>query len=84
MTDFRTLCAELLAAYERELDETHSFDPSESELVRRAQFALTHSKQPSLKEQALAALHAVATGANNAREQYLDLDTIRRALEELP
>ena len=40
MTDFRTLCAELLAAYERELDQTHSFDPSESELVRRARLAL--------------------------------------------
>jgi len=38
---------------------------------------------PSLKEQALTALHAIATGANNAREQYLDIDTIRRALEQL-
>jgi hypothetical protein len=40
MTDFRELCADLLTAYERELDETHSFDPSESELVRRARLAL--------------------------------------------
>ena len=37
----------------------------------------------SLKEQALAALHAVATGANDIREQHQDLDTIRRALEQL-
>ncbi len=41
-------------------------------------------KPPSLKEQALTALHAIATGANNAREQYLDIDTIRSALEALP
>ena len=41
-------------------------------------------KPPSLKEQALAALHAVATGANDTREQHQDLDTIRRALEALP
>jgi hypothetical protein len=39
---------------------------------------------PSLKEQALTALHAVATGANDTREQHQDLDTIRRALEALP
>ena len=41
-------------------------------------------KPPTLKEQALAALHAVATGANDTREQHQDLDTIRRALEALP
>ena len=42
------------------------------------------SKPPSLKEQALAALHAVTTGANDIREQHQDLDTIRKALEALP
>jgi hypothetical protein len=36
-----------------------------------------------LKEQALTALDAIATGANNAREQYLDFKTIRQALEQL-
>jgi hypothetical protein len=41
-------------------------------------------KPPSLKDQALTALHAVATGANDTREQHQDLDTIRRALEALP
>ena len=41
-------------------------------------------KPPSLKEQALTALHAVATGANDTRELHQDLDTIRRALEALP
>jgi hypothetical protein len=40
-------------------------------------------KPPTLKEQALTALHAVATGANDTREQYQDLDTIRKALEAL-
>ena len=39
---------------------------------------------PSLKEQALTALYAVATGANDNREQHQDLDTIRKALEALP
>ena len=41
-------------------------------------------KPLSLKELALAALHAVATGANDTREQHQDLDTIRQALEALP
>ena len=38
---------------------------------------------PSLKEQALTALYAIAAGANDMREQNQDLDTIRRALEQL-
>ena len=41
-------------------------------------------KPPSLKEQALVALHAVATGANDMREQLQDFEVIRRALEALP
>jgi hypothetical protein len=45
--------------------------------------AARRPKPPSLKEQALTALHAVATGANDTREQHQDLDTIRRALEAL-
>ena len=40
--------------------------------------------KPSLKQQALTALHAVATGANDTREQHQDLDTIRQALKALP
>jgi hypothetical protein len=39
---------------------------------------------PSLKKQALTALHAVAIGVNDTREQHQDLDTIRKALEALP
>jgi hypothetical protein len=42
------------------------------------------TKPPSLKEQALTALMAVATGANDTREQHQDLDTIRKALDALP
>jgi hypothetical protein len=38
----------------------------------------------SLKEQALEALHAIGTGANDTREQHQDFETIRRALEALP
>jgi len=45
--------------------------------------AARRPKPPSLKEQALTALHAVATGANDTREQHQDLDTIRQALEAL-
>ena len=45
--------------------------------------ATRRPKPPSLKEQALTALHAVATGANDTREQHQDLDTIRKALEQL-
>jgi hypothetical protein len=41
-------------------------------------------KPPSLKEQAITALHAIAAGANDTREQHQDLETIRRALEALP
>ena len=45
--------------------------------------AARRPESPSLKEQALTALDAIATGANNAREQYLDFKTIRQALEQL-
>jgi hypothetical protein len=45
--------------------------------------AARRPKPPSLKEQALVALHAVATGANDMREQRQDFETIRLALEQL-
>jgi hypothetical protein len=38
----------------------------------------------SLKKQALGALYAIATGADDTREFHQDIDTIRRALEQLP
>jgi hypothetical protein len=46
--------------------------------------AARRPQPPSLKEQALTALHAVAARVNDTREQHQDLDTIRRALEALP
>jgi hypothetical protein len=46
--------------------------------------AARRPKPPTLKEQALTALHAITTGANDAREQHQDFDTIRCALEALP
>ena len=57
-----------------------SEDPEE---VSQELRAARRPKPPSLKEQALTALHAVATGANDTREQHQDLDTIRKALEAL-
>jgi hypothetical protein len=36
-----------------------------------------------LKEQALTALHAIATGANDTRELHQDLETVLAALEQL-
>jgi hypothetical protein len=38
----------------------------------------------SLKEQALGALYAIATGADDTREFHQDLETIKQALESLP
>ena len=40
--------------------------------------------QRSLKEQALGALYAIATGADDIREFYQDIETIKAALETLP
>jgi len=79
MTDFRALCAELHAAF-----NTYAVDMKHHDLLERARAALTEPKPPSLKEQALVALYAVATGANDMREQHQDFETIRRALEALP
>ena len=41
-------------------------------------------KPPSLKKQALGALYAIATGADDTREFHQDLETIKQALESLP
>jgi hypothetical protein len=38
----------------------------------------------NLKQQAMDALYAVASGANDNREQIQDFDTIRQALELIP
>ena len=50
----------------------------------RLRAARRSTKPPSLKEQALGALYAFATGADDTREFHQDLETIRRALESLP
>jgi hypothetical protein len=55
---------------------------SRIEALERAQ--CQQSAAVTLKRQALVALRAVATGANDMREQLHDLETIRRALEQLP
>ena len=41
-------------------------------------------KPQSLKKQALGALYAIATGADDTREFHQDLETIKQALESLP
>ena len=46
--------------------------------------AARRPKPPSLKEQALGALYAIATGADDTREFHQDLETIKQALESLP
>ena len=45
---------------------------------------LRRPKPPSLKEQALGALYAIATGADDTRELHQDLETIKTALESMP
>ena len=45
--------------------------------------AARRPKRPSLKEQALGALYAIATGADDTREFHQDVETIKTALEAL-
>jgi len=45
--------------------------------------ATRRPKPPSLKERALGALYAIATGADDTREFHQDLETIKSALEQL-
>lgn len=46
--------------------------------------SIRRPKPLSLKEQALGALYAIATGADDTREFHQDLETIKTALEALP
>lgn len=46
--------------------------------------AARRPKPPGLKAQALGALYAIATGADDTREFHQDLQTIKQALESLP
>ena len=50
----------------------------------RLRAARRRPKPPSLKQQALGALYAIATGADDTREFHQDLETIKQALESLP
>ena len=45
--------------------------------------AARRPKPPSLKEQALRALFAIATGADDTREFHQDIETIKTALDVL-
>ena len=45
--------------------------------------AARRPKPPSLKEQALGALYAITSGADDTREFYQDIETIKTALEQL-
>ena len=50
----------------------------------RALRAFRRPKPPSLKKQALGALYAIGTGADDTREFHQDIETIKTALESLP
>ena len=63
----------------QEFYETESWVKHDLKHLRTAR----RPKPLSLKKQALTALHAVATGADDTREQHQDFDTIRQALEAL-
>ena len=54
--------------------------PNQADWLR----SVRRPKPPSLKEQALGALYAIATGADDTREFHQDLETIKQALESLP
>jgi hypothetical protein len=54
------------------------------ETLSRGLRTARRTKPPSLKEQALGALYAIATGADDTREFHQDLETIKTALESLP
>lgn len=45
---------------------------------------LRRPKPPSLKEQALSALYAITSGADDTREFYQDIETVKKALKSLP
>ncbi len=77
MTNFRALCAELV----KQLEGWQCYaspDGPNAKVLDRARAALSQPKPPSLKEQALEAMHRNWNPHNND-----DFDTIRRALEQL-
>ena len=76
--------AEWGADQELELCLTYVDSSHEAGQTAEDILAARRPKPLSLKQQALTALHAVATGANDTREQHQDLQTLRQALEALP
>lgn len=79
MTDFRALCADLVAWAEK--TSAHYYCPPEV-LVRAR--AARRPKPPRLKEQALAQLDAIQLDLDSSNIYGANTDTIRRALEQLP
>ena len=59
------------------LEGWHPDHPNKLRAARRP-------KPPRLKAQALGALYAIATGADDTREFHQDIETIKTALESLP
>ena len=84
VTDVATQAAQWAADTQLQMDADWVTMQTSNQMSAERLKAEMRPKPPSLKEQALAALHAVATGANDTREQHQDLDTIRKALEALP
>jgi hypothetical protein len=83
MTDFRTLCAELVELDQAEPGDYADWRQSWNAAIARARAALAQPKPPSLKEQAIAELDdAVMRGDCITVSEALP--TIRRALEALP
>ena len=62
------------------LDRNNQWARCDIEEVREGR----RPKPLSLKKQALGALYAIATGADDTREFHQDLETIKHALEALP
>jgi hypothetical protein len=85
MTREKHLCMQAARwGADQELEElltflrVHHYDNLASDLL-----AARRPKPPSLKEQALGALYAIATGADDTREFHQDIETIKSALEQL-
>ena len=76
--------AEKREAENKALEALDKLYDENSEGMKKLAEAEENPTLPNLKEQALTALYAIATGANDTREQMQDLETIREALEQLP
>lgn len=68
---------------DQELEACRLWVSEESIYAARELVEARRPKPSSLKEQALGALYAIATGADDAREFHQDIETIKTALEQL-